>query len=65
MKEYLRRIWSAILHEPVVVLNTVTAAITLAVTFGVDIPEETKVAILTAVAAALTIVARQQVTPVR
>lgn len=57
MFEYIKK-------EPVAVLDIVKAAVVLLVAFGVPVSVEQKVAIAGVVAAVLTIVARQMVSPV-
>ena len=50
-------------REPALVSGLVTAAIALAVSFGLDLTEEQVGSILAVVAAVMALVVRQQVTP--
>lgn len=51
--------------EPALLLGAVQAALVLAVSFGLDLSDEQRAAILALTAAILSVATRQMVTPVR
>jgi len=55
---------SFIAHEPALLIGFVQAAIVLAVSFGLNLDEGQTAAILAFTAALLSVITRQQVTPV-
>lgn len=54
---------NALAKEPALLLGAVQAALVLAVSFGFDLTEEQRAAILSLTAALLSVVTRQLVTP--
>lgn len=50
-------------REPVAIVNAVRLAVLAAMTFGLDLTEAQLIAVMAALEAALTLVARQSVTP--